>query len=327
MNNILSIILPAYNAQKTISRAFDSILSARIPMEIVLIDDGSCDDTKKICEEYAKEYPQIKVFSQENKGPGAARNNGLLRATGAYIGFMDADDCYDAYALEKAWKILEENKAGAVSMGIRLIPESRFPDGEGIILYEEDEDTIITGMEAFRRMLEGDGLDSNTYAKFYRRDLMPEDLHFYEGMLGDDIPVTYRMLLSSKTLYMMRDVGYLYCVDQSSDSLTGVRFKPYFFDMTDRAKELFETVQRDYPEYSHEAAGFYLDLVLTCIERLMSARQEDLEKYQKELFFLFKEIEKNKEDFNNTRHISKRRKLEFKLFLASVKAVGLNRQS
>ncbi|MCR5402908.1 MAG: glycosyltransferase [Butyrivibrio sp.] len=320
MNDTLSIILPAYNAEKTISRALESIFSANIPLEIVLIDDGSVDDTRKICEKYAKEHPQIKFFSQENKGPGAARNKGLKEAGGAYIGFMDADDCYDAKVLEKAWKVLCEDKAGAVCMGIRMIPESSFPDGPGKILYEEDEDNIISGREAFRRMLDGDGLDSNTYAKFYRRDLMPEDLHFYEGMLGDDIPVTYRMLLAAKTVYMMKDVGYLYCVDESSDSLSGVRFKPYFFDMTDRAKELFVMVQRDFPEYRGEAAGFYLDLVLQCVERLMAGSAEDLEKYQKQLMDLFRELENNKEDFNNTKHISRRRKLEFKLFLASVKA-------
>ena len=319
MNDTLSIILPAFNAEKTIARALESVLHAKIPVEIVVIDDGSVDDTGAICERYAREDPQVKVYSQTNRGPGAARNNGLSKATGAYIGFMDADDCYEARVLERAWKILEEKQAGAVCMGIRMIPESRFPEGPGTILYEEDEDTIITGREAFRRMLDGDGLDSNTYAKFYRRDLMPDDLHFYEGMLGDDIPVTWRMLLSAQTVYMMKDVGYLYCLDESSDSLTGVRFKPYFFDMTDRAGELFEMVRRDYPEYREEAAGFYLDLVLQCVERLMAGSSNDREQYKSGLKKLLKELEIYREEFKKTTHISRRRKLEFNFFLASVK--------
>ena len=320
MNDSMSIVLPAYNAEKTIVRALESILIARIPLEIVLINDGSTDDTKKICEEYAKEKHQIKFFSQENKGPGAARNYGLSKATGAYIGFMDADDCYEAGAMEKAWKILHENRAGAVCMGIRMIPESCFPDGPGKILYKEDEDIIITGREAFRRMLDGNGLDSNTYAKFYRRDLMPDDLHFFEGMLGDDIPVTYRMLLSAKTVYMMREVGYLYYVDESERSLSGVRFKPYFFDMIDRAKELFETVQRDYPEYRKEAAGFYLDLVLQCVERLLIGSSEDRMHYREKLSVLLNVLDIYREDFKKTAHISRQRKLQFNFFLASVRA-------
>jgi hypothetical protein len=232
---------------------------------------------------------------------------------------MDADDCYDASALERAWKILEENKAGAVCMGIRMIPESQFPDGEGTILYRQNEDSVITGMEAFRRMLAGNGLDSNTYAKFYRRELMPEVLHFYEGMLGDDIPVTYRMLLSAKSVYMMSDVGYLYCEDESSESLSGVQFEPYFMDMVDRAKELFELVQSEYPQFRDEAAGFYLDLVLQCVERLLATDPVEREKYINELRKLLNEIEIYFEDFKKTSHISKRRKLEFNFYLASVK--------
>lgn len=166
-------------------------------------------------------------------------------------------------------------------------------------------------------MLAGEGLDSNTYAKFYRRDRLHSDLHFFEGMLGDDIPVTYRMLLASKTVYMTKEIGYLYHLDENEQSLSGVRFAPYFFDMTDRAKELYELVLREYPEFSEEAAGFYLDLVLQCVERILS--QEDTGPYREGMKRLLKELDIHREELKRTTRIDKNRKQRLSLFLLSCK--------
>lgn len=322
MDQTLSIIMPVYNAEKTVVRSIEPLLAiTSLPLELVIVDDGSDDGTAGILDKYAKDNPCIKVIHQKNGGPGAARNTGLRNVTGAYVGFMDADDCYIPKTLERVWHILSTDLADAVCVGIRMIPESEFlhiakgePDSYSLsgILYKGD-DSIITGKEAFRRMLAGDGLDSNTYAKFYRRDKLPDDLVFYEGMLGDDIPVTYRMLLSADRVFMMKEIGYLYCMDESGTSLTGARFAPYYFDMVDRAKELYDFVQKDYPEYSVEAAGFYLDLVLQCVERIISQENRDI--YKDGLIHLLKEIELHQDEFRNTNHIDKKRKQQFALFL------------
>ncbi|MBQ6441777.1 MAG: glycosyltransferase [Lachnospiraceae bacterium] len=316
-NEILSIILPVYNAQDTVLESIESVLAVKgIPIEILIVDDGSTDETGAIVERYAKEEPRIRLIRQQNAGPGAARNTGLRNVSGAYLGFMDADDRYVPEVLERVWHLLAEGEADAVCVGIRMVQKTDAAKEDGIVLYQGD-DSLIQGKEAFRRMLAGEGLDSNTYAKFYRKDRMPSDLHFFEGMLGDDIPVTYRMLLASEKVYLTKEIGYLYHVDGDEKSLSGVVFAPYFFDMTDRAKELYELVLQEYPEFCEEAAGFYLDLVLQCVERILAL--ENQEPYREGLKELLKILDFHKEELKRTTRIDKNRKQRFSLFLLSCK--------
>lgn len=92
MNELVSVIIPAFNAENTISRAIDSVLAQTYsPVEVIVVDDGSADSTQRICESYGDE---IIYIHQENKGVSAARNKGIQTASGEYIGFLDADDWY-----------------------------------------------------------------------------------------------------------------------------------------------------------------------------------------------------------------------------------------
>ena len=90
----LSVIIPAYNAEKTVGRCLDSILQSvqQASAEIICVDDGSRDDTWQVLQQYAAQYPCMRIFHKENGGVGSARNLGLAKATGAYITWVDADD-------------------------------------------------------------------------------------------------------------------------------------------------------------------------------------------------------------------------------------------
>ena len=90
--NTLSIITPAYNAEAFISQLIESVVRQPVQAEHIIVNDGSTDSTKIICEEYASKYKNIKFINSENKGAGAARNIGIRAATGKYIIFVDSDD-------------------------------------------------------------------------------------------------------------------------------------------------------------------------------------------------------------------------------------------
>ncbi len=113
MNKLVSIVIPCYNAAKTLSRTINSILLQDYKnLEIILVNDGSVDDTLKIATRFANADPRFKIFSQPNSGVSVARNNGLKKATGDYLLFLDADDNYiTPYAISKMVKGIEENDA------------------------------------------------------------------------------------------------------------------------------------------------------------------------------------------------------------------------
>lgn len=93
MNPLISIIVPIYNAESTLNRCIDSIINQSFDdWELLLIDDGSKDQSGKICDEYATKDSRIKVFHKENGGVSSARNLGLDNALGKWITFIDSDD-------------------------------------------------------------------------------------------------------------------------------------------------------------------------------------------------------------------------------------------
>jgi glycosyltransferase involved in cell wall biosynthesis len=101
IDGLISVIIPLYNAEKFLERSVGSVINQSYKnFELILIDDGSTDRSKAICDKYALSDRRIKVISQNHNGPSTARNNGIRRAAGMFVFFLDADDFIDSKALE-----------------------------------------------------------------------------------------------------------------------------------------------------------------------------------------------------------------------------------
>ena len=111
MNPVISIIIPVYNVEKWLNKCIDSILSQSYEnFEVILVNDGSTDKSKDICDQYSKEDNRVKVFDILNSGQSVARNIGLKEAKGDYILFIDSDDYIsDKAIIEKFINILDNN--------------------------------------------------------------------------------------------------------------------------------------------------------------------------------------------------------------------------
>lgn len=102
MNQLVSIITPVYNSQKYLSKCIESVISQSYTnWELILVNDGSTDDSFMLCEKYKIQDKRIVLISQENLGPSSARNRGLKKALGKYIAFLDSDDYLDNEYLSK----------------------------------------------------------------------------------------------------------------------------------------------------------------------------------------------------------------------------------
>jgi glycosyltransferase involved in cell wall biosynthesis len=145
MDDLVSIIIPAYNAELTLARAIDSVLAQTYSaVELLVVNDGSSDGTRQICEEYGE---KIRYIEQENKGVSAARNHGIREAKGEYIGFLDSDDWYLPAKLQEMIPLFEKYpEVGAVTCAFYEKEDhgdKRFPL-LGQVFPEEKIDGVIS---------------------------------------------------------------------------------------------------------------------------------------------------------------------------------------
>lgn len=118
----VSVVVPAYNVERYIRRCIDSLLVQSLKeIEIIIVDDGSSDSTGLIADEYAAMDARIVSVHQENKGLGFARNAGMTRASGLYVGFVDSDDWVDPEMFENLFVLAESNKADVVFSGYKVV--------------------------------------------------------------------------------------------------------------------------------------------------------------------------------------------------------------
>lgn len=189
MNNILiSILIPVYNAEGHIGRCIDSILAqTHKNLEIVLIDDGSSDNSLKICKEYAEKDSRIVVLHKENGGVSSARNLGLESCSGEYIGFIDSDDYIENNMYEELLSAALKHDTGISMCAYNLI-KGKTKDIKG---FYNDVDTItntqlMKDIYTYKNM----GVLWNKLFKrtvFFSNDNslahFNEDLHFCEDVL------------------------------------------------------------------------------------------------------------------------------------------------
>ena len=111
MADLISIIVPVYNVEKYLNRCIDSIVSQTYrTLEIILVDDGSADNSGSICDKYAGKDVRIKVVHKNNGGLGFARNSGLDIATGKYVTFIDGDDYIGKTHIEEMYALIQNTK-------------------------------------------------------------------------------------------------------------------------------------------------------------------------------------------------------------------------
>lgn len=126
MQPTVSVVIPVYNAASYVGRAVQSVLTQRDfdSVEVILVDDGSTDDSAKVIDQLAREDSRVVTLHSENRGPSAARNLGIAQATGRYLAFLDADDWFLPHKLALQTSILEARPAlGLVTGDHRIVNE------------------------------------------------------------------------------------------------------------------------------------------------------------------------------------------------------------
>ena len=204
----ISIIVPVYNVENYIEKCIKSIIAQTFKdFELILIDDGSTDNSGYICDKYLNLDSRIKVIHKENTGVSDTRNLGLKVATGDYIGFVDSDDFIDKLMYEKLYDESVNNHSDMIIIGLREI------DGKGKTLNEYIPKNINLN-EIMKR--------AYPCNKIFKRELfIKNNLYFNEGKFYEDVALIPKLFVKSTNISHVKYIGYNYL--KRSNSTTNKR--------------------------------------------------------------------------------------------------------
>ena len=215
---LLSIIIPVYNVEKYIQKTLDSIYNQSFPMEeveVIVVNDGTPDNSMQIVEEFEKKYSNLSVIEQENKGLSGARNTGVSVAHGDYVWFVDSDDWIDDDSLNKILSILANTKEDVLVFKIREYDEM------GRVLLERKHPYNTSDICSGKQCLLNSRFEGTPIQMFIinRSFIFTNHLYFVEGILHEDIEILPRIMINAKRVVFEDIVSYCY-LRRSSGNIT-----------------------------------------------------------------------------------------------------------
>ena len=193
MSNLVSVIVPVYNAEAYLEQCLESLLGQTYGnTEILLVDDGSTDGSGALCDAYAAKDARIKTLHKENGGASSARNAGLREATGDYIYFLDSDDHIEPTLLEKLLLSAKENDADLVFFDAWALDENTGRISETNYNHRERY-APDTGKNLMAKMVANKDFHMGVWQLFYRKAFLDRtQLRFVEGIIYEDFLFTCR---------------------------------------------------------------------------------------------------------------------------------------
>lgn len=196
MKPLVSVIVPVYNVKDYVLECLQSLVCQSYDnLEIIVVDDGSTDESGKICDEFVGNNEQVKVFHKKNGGLSSARNFGIKKAKGEYICLVDSDDWVKKSFVEKMMKEIKNENVDIVICGYN----NEVPRADALI-----------GKEATKKLLiSQENMEIIAWNKMYRRTLF-NDVLYPEGKNYEDSLTTYKLLSKARQVVYVSESLYFY---------------------------------------------------------------------------------------------------------------------
>lgn len=255
MESLISVIIPVYNIKEYLPRCVASVCAQTYKnLEIILVDDGSTDGTGELCDELAKKDERIRVYHKENGGSSSARNLGIEKARGEYLGFVDSDDYISEDMYARLYQALQERKVPIAQIGRDEI------DAEGNILAnicEPPTEEICICSEDFMRELLMHRGDCSFCTKLVKRDLLLRE-KFPEGVLNEDFHLLIRLLPNITGIVSLPGQAYhvFYRIGSNTRKENKNEFSRVYGDCVDNADMAATLVEKHYPALKDVAVRF-----------------------------------------------------------------------
>lgn len=247
----ISVIIPVYNAEKTLERCLSSVLSQTLKdIEVICVDDGSRDDSARILEKYRKLDERVVILCQENKGPMSARKLGLSVANAECVTFADSDDYVDSHMYEKMYELLSANNVDIVTSAFYVEGNYVSVQSDGIAegTYTGERKKYLLNNAIYIVDEYKMGISGSLWSKLFKTSILREvflklsdDLTFSEDKI-----CVLRYLLECDSVYVSKQAYYHYVM--SKDSLTHRLDTDYLTKVNEVYKSFVEMY--DHPNFT-----------------------------------------------------------------------------
>lgn len=303
----VSVIVPVYNVEKFIDKCLNSLVNQTLKeIEIIVVNDGTKDNSQKIIDKYVKKYPdKIKSYIKENGGQGSARNYGLKKATGEYIGYVDSDDFVEKDMYKKLYDKAKENNYDIVVCGNYNVSEDYQNKNIDAFInnYNTDLENIFFGKMA-------------VWNKIYKRDILIKNkLEFKEKVWYEDLAFTLKAIMNSNTFAFIDEPLYDYLIREGSTmNNSNVQRNLEILDAFDDILSYIKHNKKE--EYFDKVEFLAIDhIYISAIVRILKANADN--KIKKETVNeLICYMNKNFPNYKNNKYIntlSRNRKIIYKL--------------
>ena len=266
MINILSVIIPVYNVAEYLKQCLDSVYSQiRDNYEVILVDDGSTDNSGDICDEYKLKYSQTIVVHKENGGLSDARNAGIKVATGEYIYFIDSDDWLAPNAISTLLDYAVENKCEVVQGGL-------FYAYNDYLLYDNSQKTpfVLNKNQAMKELIKNDYIKNFAWGKIYKTEIVKKYL-FIKGVYFEDSYWQHHIIHEVNNYGVIPFPLYYYRQRESSISGT---FSIKILDLLKGYEQRLLFVSDKYPQYTKLIAKKFWQTVANTLISIKSNKND-----------------------------------------------------
>lgn len=274
--NKISVIVPCYNVEKYLERCVESIKNQTYrELEIILVDDGSTDNTGELCDSLAMTDSRIRVVHKENGGLSDARNAGIDVADGDFYSFIDGDDYLEADAYEALISEMKNDDVSLVSAGI-IVEEV---DGS-TRLNMSKEYALLNKEEALLNLLSPvRTIGQSSCNKLFRKQLF-YDLRYKKGIINEDMEILPKILDRCNQVVLLNKPVYHYV--KRRGSISESEFSNWKYQGIRNAYSTFELCKKNYPEMIAYAHYYVMDSLyktfheLTCSSNRKSFHRQEL---------------------------------------------------
>lgn len=249
---MISVIVPSYNVAPYLQRCVDSLIGQTYSnLEIILVDDGSTDDTGKLCDKIAESDSRIKVIHKENGGLSDARNAGIDIATGEFYSFIDGDDFIEPDTYEVMMKEMENPRVSIVAGGF-IVTDVQ---GNNRISMSPERQ-YLTKEEAFMDLLGGKNyITQSSCNKLFRSSLF-EKIRYKKGILNEDMEILPRLLDVSNDVVLLNKAVYHYI--KKPGSITTADYSMERYRAIEVERDIYLLCKNKYPKLQPYASFYEL---------------------------------------------------------------------